>query len=135
MCKYECKINHQMPLPTVADKHHPGRSCGPCELCGAESYRYTHPEDWEDHEKEVLAKLSGMSFNRLVDTYNFIIHYIYRILKNNIMIQSAYPRRQKRLGIWLRWLTVHKKIPSPLRVGLTVLTLITTQILVNSHIV
>ena len=59
-----------MPLPNVAEKHHPGRSCGPCELCGAEKHRYTHPEDWEDHEKELLAKLSGIPLNRLVHTHN-----------------------------------------------------------------
>jgi hypothetical protein len=33
-----------------------------------------------------LAKVSGISFNRLVDTYNLTSHYIYRILKNSIMI-------------------------------------------------
>ena len=57
-----------MPLPTVAEKHHPGRSCGPCTLCGVVKHHYSHPEDWEDHEKELLTKLSGIPFNRLVYT-------------------------------------------------------------------
>ena len=55
-----------MPLPTAAEKYHPGCSCGPCALCGNENHRYTHPEDWEDNEKEILTKLSGIPLNRWV---------------------------------------------------------------------
>ena len=55
-----------MPLPTASEKYHPGRSCGPCALCGNEKHRYTHPEDWEDNEKETLPKLSGIPLNRWV---------------------------------------------------------------------
>ena len=50
-------------LPTAAEKDHPGRSCGPCALCDNEKHRYTNPEDWEDNEKEILTKLSGIPLN------------------------------------------------------------------------
>ena len=60
-----------MPLPTVVEKHHPGRSCEPCELCGIVKHRYTHPEDWEDvdHEKELVTKLSGIALKICINYY------------------------------------------------------------------
>ena len=30
----------------------PGHSCGPCELYGAENHWYTHPDDWENNQKQ-----------------------------------------------------------------------------------
>ena len=55
-----------MPLPTAADRHHPGRSCGPCELCGCDAHQYSHPEDWDDNHKELLSKIAGIPQNRSV---------------------------------------------------------------------
>ena len=55
----------QMPLQTVAESTILViRVDSLCDLYvyGAEKYRYTHPGDWEDHNKEFLAKLSGIPF-------------------------------------------------------------------------
>ena len=55
-----------MPLPTAAERHHPGRTCGPCELCGSDKHRYTHPDDWEDDQKELVTQIAAIPLNRCV---------------------------------------------------------------------